>query len=308
MTGYEVCRMLKAKEETKEIPVIFLTAMTDIDSKTTGFEAGAVDYITKPFDIMEVKERVKTHLLLRFTQYELEAQKQTLEEKVRERTQELLLTQEATIEALACLAEYRDPETGGHIKRTKNYIKVMAERLKEMPEYKEELTDEVIGLLYMSAPLHDIGKIGIRDEILMKPGKLTEEEFEEMKTHCNIGYSALKSASKKLGENSFLKYAMEFSKFHQEKWDGSGYPDGIAGKEIPLSGRMMALADVYDALISKRVYKPPYSHEKAVRIIQEEKGLHFDPELVDIFMELQEKFREIAIEYADFTEEKLQLT
>lgn len=308
MSGYEVCEKLKRNEKTANIPIIFLTAMTDIESKTKGFEMGAVDYITKPFETLEVKARVHTHLALQMAKMELNMQNEILEDKVAERTRELSLTQETTIEAIACLAEYRDPETGGHIKRTKNYVRVLAEKLREQKKYKDILNDEVIALLFKSAPLHDIGKIGIRDDILLKQEKLTSDEFEEMKMHAIIGYSALKTASTKLGENSFLKYAMEFSRYHQEKWDGTGYPEGIAGTDIPLSGRIMALADVYDALISKRTYKPPYSHETAVGIIYEGRGKHFDPDLVDAFMEIHDEFRKIAIRYADYTEEKLLLS
>jgi len=299
MSGYEVCSILKANRATAGIPVIFLTAMTDVDSKTKGFEVGAVDYITKPFEIMEVKARVQTHLSLRMARLELSMQNEILEEKVFMRTRELSLTQETTIEALACLAEYRDPTTGGHIKRTRNYVKVIAESLRKLPKYADILTDEVINQLYQSAPLHDIGKIGIRDEILLKPGKLTPEEYEEMKNHTQIGYNALRMASHRLGDNSFLKYAMEFSKYHQEKWDGTGYPDHLSGEKIPLAGRIMALADVYDALISKRPYKLPYTHEVALEIISEERGRHFDPEIVDVFLEVNHKFRQIALKFAD---------
>ncbi len=308
MDGYEVCQILKKDRRTAEIPIIFLTAMDDIESKTRGFEAGAVDYITKPFEILEVKARVQTHLDLTLAKIELSMQKEILEEKVIERTQELSLTQETTIEAIACLAEYRDPETGGHIKRTKNYVKVLAEKLKGHPKYRKLLNDEIIDHFYKSAPLHDIGKVGIRDEVLLKPGKLTDDEFEEMKQHSIIGHNALYMSSQKLGENSFLKYAMEFSKHHHEKWDGTGYPNGLCGDEIPLAGRIMAIADVYDALISKRVYKPPYTHQKAVEIITENKGTHFDPDIVEAFLEIKEDFRQIALKYADFKEEVLTLT
>ena len=307
MSGYEVCGRLKKNKRTAEIPIVFLTSMTDIESKTKGFELGAVDYVTKPFDILEIKARVQTHLALRLARMELAMQNEILEDRVSERTKEVCLTQEATIEAMACLAEYRDPETGGHIKRTKNYIRALAERLRSNEKYCDLLDDSVIDLLYKSAPLHDIGKIGIRDEILLKPGKLTESEFNEMKKHTEIGYNAIFMASQKLGEHSFLKYAMEIARSHQEKWDGSGYPDGLSGEDIPLAGRMMALADTYDALISKRVYKPPFTHQKAVSIIWEEKGKHFDPAIVDVFMEIQEDFRQIALRYADFEEESLTL-
>ncbi len=303
MDGYEVCRILKQDKRTAQIPVIFLTAMDDIESKTRGFKAGAVDYITKPFEILEVKARVQTHMALTLARIELSMQKEILEKKVIERTQELSLTQETTIEAIACLAEYRDPETGGHIKRTKNYVKILAEKLKDHPKYRDLISEEIIDHFYQSAPLHDIGKIGIRDEVLLKPEKLTDDEFEEMKQHTIIGYNALCMSSQKLGENSFLKYAMEFSKYHQEKWDGTGYPDGLSGEYIPLVGRIMAIADVYDALISKRIYKPPYTHQKAVEIITESKGTHFDPDIVEAFLEIKEDFRQIALKYADYKEE-----
>ena len=175
----------------------------------------------------------------------------------------------------------------------------MAERLKCKQEYNGIIDDYVIDMYYKSAPLHDIGKIGIRDEILLKPGKLTDDEFEEMKAHTTIGYNALSVPSQKLGENSFLKCAMEFAKYHHEKWDGTGYPEGLREDEIPLSGRIMAIADVYDALISKRVYKPAYSHEEAVKIMKKERGRHFDPKLLDVFMEIHDEFLKISREYAD---------
>ncbi len=307
MDGYELCRRIKENKATAEIPIIFLTAMTDIVSKTKGFELGAVDYIIKPFEILEVKARVHTHLSLRLAQYELSKQNELLEIKVIERTKELNLTQEATIEAMACLAEYRDPETGGHIKRTKNYIKILAEELKKTSKFKDILLNETIELLYKSAPLHDIGKIGIRDDILLKNDKLTPEEFEEMKKHTLLGYYSLLKASSKLGNNSFLKCAMELTRSHQEKWDGTGYPDGLRGEDIPLPGRLMAVSDVYDALISKRVYKPAFSHKKAVQIILEGRGHHFDPEIVDAFMNIHEEFRKIAYKYADCEEERTAL-
>ncbi len=307
MSGYEVCDRIKSNPARAGIPIIFLSAMSDIESKTYGFQHGGVDYITKPFDILEVKARIKTHLSLQLAKMELSLQNQLLEEKVKERTQELYMTQEVTIEAMAYLGEYRDPETGWHIKKTKNYVKLLATKLMEKPKFHEQLNTEIINILYESAPLHDIGKIGIRDDVLLKPGKLTETEFEEMKAHTVIGYNAIKQAAEKLGDNSFLQYAMEFARYHQEKWDGSGYPFGLKGEEIPLSGRIMALADVYDALISKRTYKPPFTHQKAMSIIMESRGSHFDPDIVDAFLEINEEFRNIAIHFAAFEEELLVL-
>lgn len=308
MDGYEVCRRLKADPASREIPVIFITAMSELENKTRGFELGAMDYITKPFEALEVKARVRTHLALQNARRALARQNETLEIKVRERTRELALTQEATIECMAALAEHRDPETGGHIQRTKSYVQALAMHLQDHPKFKDALTPTIIESLYLSAPLHDIGKVGVPDHILLKPGKLTDEEFEEMKKHTTHGYNSLKIAADKLGERSFLRIAMEIALTHQEKWDGSGYPQGLKGDAIPLSGRLMALADVYDALISKRVYKQPLLHQRAVDIIRQGKGTHFDPDLVDAFLNIQEEFRQIALRFADFDEERTALS
>ncbi|MCP4177033.1 MAG: two-component system response regulator [bacterium] len=297
MSGYEVCEKLKADEQTKNIPIIFLTAMSEELDEEKGLELGAIDYITKPFSPKLVKSRVYNHL-------ELKIFRDRLEELVIERTEELKLTQDVVIESMANLAEYRDPETGGHILRTKNYVKLLAKNLKNNPKFSEFLTDKNIELLCQSAPLHDIGKIAISDSVLLKPGKLTDEEFELMKQHTVFGKDAILSSEKKLGENSFLVYAREMAESHQEKWDGSGYPNGLKGEEIPISGRLMAVADVYDALISKRVYKPSFPHKKAVEIIIDGKGTHFDPDLVDAFLEIENEFRKIAYEFADCEEEK----
>jgi putative two-component system response regulator len=227
-----------------------------------------------------------------------------LEELVKERTMQLELTQEVTIESMGTLAEYRDPETGGHIKRTRHYVKALAKHLQNHPKFKDFLTDAVVDLLYKSAPLHDIGKVGVKDSILLKPGKITDEEFNEMKKHAAYGRDVIAIQEEKLGEDSFLHHAGLIAGSHHEKWDGSGYPDGLAGDDIPIEGRLMAIADVYDALISRRVYKPPFPHEKAVAIIAEGKGRHFDPDMVDAFLALEDTFRQIGYEYADFDEER----
>jgi len=221
------------------------------------------------------------------------------ERKTRQRTRELALAQEAIIQSMASLTETRDPETGGHIKRTQNYVRLLARTLKESPKYKALLDDETIDLLYKSAPLHDIGKVGVPDGILLKPGKLSETEFEEMKRHAVIGRNAIRATERKLGNRSFLRFAHDIAYTHHEKWNGSGYPQGLRGEEIPLCGRLMALADAYDALISQRVYKPPLTHEEAVRIIIKDKGTHFDPDIVDAFLSVSEEFRKIAREHAD---------
>ncbi|NVK02931.1 MAG: CHASE2 domain-containing protein [Oceanospirillaceae bacterium] len=227
-----------------------------------------------------------------------------LEFAVLERTKKMMQLQDVAMEAMGALAESRDPETGNHIRRTQNYVKLLAEYLSLREEYAAELTPSAITHLYKTAPLHDIGKVGIPDDILMKPGKLTDEEFEIMKRHPEYGKRAIESAEQKMDEPSeFLRYAKEIIYAHHEKWDGSGYPEGLAGGDIPLSARLMALADVYDALICRRCYKPPFPHEKAVAIILEGRGTHFDPTLVDAFLEISEQFYEISLKYEDKEED-----
>lgn len=215
------------------------------------------------------------------------------------RTQELQLTQDVTIMSLASLAETRDNETGAHIRRTQRYVKALAQQLREHPHFSANLNDEVIDLLYKSAPLHDIGKVGIPDRILLKEGKLTAEEFTVMKTHAELGGDALKVAEEGLGSTSFLQYAREIACTHHEKWNGKGYPLGLKGDEIPISGRLMAVADVYDALISKRVYKEAFSHQKAMEIIKEGRGEHFDPDVIDALLQIETQFVEIAAAFAN---------
>jgi len=297
MDGYETCRQLKTEPKTMNIPVMFVTTKSNVEDERRGFEIGGVDYITKPVNPERLKARVRTHL-------ELKRHNDNLEEMVRERTRELELTQEVTIESMAAIAECRDPETGGHIKRTQNYVRSLAIQVKDHPNFNDFLKDGTINLLYKSAPLHDIGKVAIEDRILLKPGKLTDEEFDRMKNHTIHGRDAIHVAGNKLGSDSFLRHAEIIAYTHHEKWDGSGYPQGLRGADIPISGRLMAIADVYDALISRRVYKEPFSHTKAVTIILEGKSSHFDPDLVDAFMGIQEDFRQIAMQFADFEEEK----
>ena len=304
MDGYEVCRRLKADDRFRLIPIVFVTAMGEIEDEAHGLELGAIDYIIKPISPPIVRARVKNHLALKLAREELARQNDILEIKVQERTRELSLTQDVTIYAMASLAETRDPETGGHIRRTQNYVRALAEHIRKRPGFRDELDLETVNILHKSAPLHDTGKVGVPDSILLKPGKLTREEFEEMKMHTVYGRDTLASAEKMLGSNSFLRYAREIAYTHHEKWDGSGYPEQISGDRIPLSGRLMALADVYDALISRRVYKPPFGHQKAVSMIVNGRGAHFDPRLIDAFLEIQDEFRRIALEFADSEEER----
>jgi putative two-component system response regulator len=301
MDGFEVCRRLKSNAKSRDIPVIFLTSLSDHLDEAHGFTVGAVDYIHKPFSPAIVKVRVATHINLKEARDQLELQNQTLEEKVRRRTLEIARVQGVTIRAMAALAEARDNETGNHINRTQQYVERLAWRLRIDAGLEAALKSEVIELLYKSAPLHDIGKVGVPDHILLKPGRLDADEFEIMKTHTVIGAIAIDRAEKQLGstERTFLSYAREIALHHHEKWDGSGYPHGLKAEEIPLPARLMALADVYDALISKRVYKPAYPHDRAVSIILEGRGTHFDPAIVDAFVKIRNEFHEIAKRFRD---------
>lgn len=300
MDGYEVCQILKGNPDTATIPIIFLTAKVEVEDEKKGLELGAVDYITKPVSPPIVLARVKNHLALKAHADFLRDKSEFLESEVAKRTREVVAIQDVTILAMASLAETRDSDTGNHIRRTQFYVKALALKLRNNPRFSVVLTDEYIERLFKSAPLHDIGKVGIPDRILLKPGRFTPEEFELMKTHTTLGREAIEHAEEQLGMNvEFLEMAKDIALSHQEKWDGSGYPQGLAGDAIPLSARLMAVADVYDALISRRVYKEGMPHEKAVQIMLEGKGSHFDADMIDAFVEIQNEFREIAKRYAD---------
>ncbi|MBF0095475.1 MAG: two-component system response regulator [Alphaproteobacteria bacterium] len=300
MDGYEVCERLKRDPATRDIPVIFLTAKAETQDEEKGLKMGAVDYITKPISPPVVLARVETHLKLKAAADFLRDKSAFLEQEVSKRTRELAAIQDVTILAMASLAETRDSDTGNHIRRTQFYVRALAERLKTHPRFAATLDDATIDMLFKSAPLHDIGKVGIPDRILLKPGRFEPHEFEIMKTHAILGRQAIEHAEQSLGTPvAFLTCAKEIAQWHHEKWDGSGYPDGIGGDGIPIFARLMAVADVYDALISRRVYKEGMPYEKAVQIILEGRGSHFDPDIVDAFIDIQEDFRAIAARYAD---------
>ncbi len=300
MDGYEVCRQLKANPATANIPVIFLTAKSQEDDEAKGFELGAVDYITKPINPVILMARVQTHLALKHARTYLEKQNDILEGQVRHRTRQLETLQDAIIIAMASLAETRDNETGHHIRRTQYYVRELALHLAASPLYADKLDPKTIELIYKTAPLHDIGKVGVPDRILLKPGRLTPEEFEEMKRHTTYGRNTIVAAEKTMGTpETFLVTARDIAYYHHEKWDGSGYPEGISGEAIPVSARLMAIADVYDALISRRPYKEPMSHEEAIDIIVKGKGTHFDPGVIEALMEVKDEFAQIAEKYAD---------
>ena len=295
LDGYQVCEALKSEPRTREIPVIFITGKVGLEDEVRGFQVGCVDYITKPISPPILRARVKTHLMLAAARELLSERNIDLEQKIQERTEEVTRVQAATFIAFGSLAETRDNETGNHLRRTQAYVRALAHRLKEHPRFREHLSEANIETLCRSAPLHDIGKVGIPDSILLKPDKLTPEEFEVMKTHTRIGRDSIAAAQETLGDHSeFLALAREIAYAHHEKWDGSGYPEGLKGEEIPVAARLMAVADVYDALISERVYKKGESHERAVEIILEGRGTHFDPAVVDAFLDLAEEFRSLA--------------
>ena len=300
MSGWDVCRVIQSTKRLAHIAVIFLTAKTSPDDEKLGFDLGAVDYISKPINPATLLARVKTHLSLKRMSDVLRNRNLVLKDEIDKGVQEIRAIQETTIHAMASLAETRDNETGNHIRRTQNYVKTLAQTLSKHPRFAHYLTDEQIEMLYLSAPLHDIGKVGIPDHILLKPGRLDAAEFEIMKTHTTLGYQSILSASERLSAgSSFLTCAMEIALSHQEKWDGSGYPQGLSGDAIPISARLMAVADVYDALISERYYKKAFSHESAVGIILEGRGSHFDPDVVDAFQRIERKFVEIATKFSD---------
>ncbi len=299
MDGYEVCRELKSNPVTRDIPVIFLTVKSEVGDEVRGFELGAVDYILKPISPPIVRARVATHLALNRARRLLTDQNQMLETMVQERTEELNRTKDVAIYCMASLAETRDAETGKHILRTQNYVRILAQGLKKHPRFSDYLSDQMIEMLFKTSPLHDIGKVGVPDHILLKPGKLDPDEWEEMKKHAIYGYEALMRAEQELGTTDFLQMAREIAYTHHERWDGTGYPRGLKGDDIPISGRLMAVADVYDALISYRVYKRPVSHEEAVETIRNAAGSHFDPDVVDQFIALQAEFHRIATELTD---------
>jgi putative two-component system response regulator len=259
-----------------------------------------VDFITKPVNPPIVLARIETQLKLKLAADFLRDKNSFLEEEVARRSRELAAIQDVTILAMASMAETRDNETGNHIRRTQNYVKLLAEKLRSHPRFADVLTDSYISTLFKSAPLHDIGKVGIPDRILLKPGKFEPNEFEIMKTHCKLGRDAIQQAEDRLGlKVEFLTVAKEIAYGHQEKWDGSGYPEGLSGDDIPTSARLMAVADVYDALISRRVYKEGMPHEKAEQIMKDGRGSHFDPDILDAFVASAQEFREIAAKYAD---------
>ena len=290
MNGYEVCEALKENRSLSVVPVIFLSALQDTQSKVMAFERGGVDYTTKPFIIEELLARVATHLELHQLRKDLEFKNRSLFLTVSDQEHEIYAAQISTIVALAKLAESRDDDTGMHIDRVGFYSKLLAIAAKDYKKTKTEIDEAFIETIYHASALHDIGKVGITDSILQKPGKLSPEEFEIMKAHPVIGFNTLNAVLNSYPNNKMIRMGADIAKCHHEKWNGDGYPEGLRGEQIPLSARIIAIADVYDALRSKRPYKKPFTHEEAVKIIQEGCGQHFDPDLINIFETIHQSF------------------
>jgi putative two-component system response regulator len=291
INGYEAIKILKSRPESKDIPVIFLTARTDSDDELEGLSLGAIDYITKPFQPPLLLKRIEVHLLVEEQRKELQYFNENLQKMVEEKTQNVIELQNALLKTIAELVECRDDITGGHIERTQRGISIMLEEIERRGIYKEETKGWDKKLLLQSCQLHDVGKISISDNILKKPGKLNDEEYNEMKKHASFGEQIIEKIEALAKESDFLDYAKIFAASHHEKWDGSGYPRGLKENEIPLLGRIMAIADVYDALTSVRPYKEAFSHDEAVRIITESSGTQFDPTLVEVFTSTADRFK-----------------
>jgi putative two-component system response regulator len=291
MNGYEAIKTLKSKQETKDIPVIFLTARAESDDELEGLTLGAIDYITKPFQPRLLLKRIEVHLLVEAQRKELQYFNENLQKMVEEKTQSVIELQNALLKTMAELVECRDDITGGHIERTQRGIKFLLEGIEKSGVYRDETKGWDVNLLLQSCQLHDVGKISISDSILKKPGKLTDEEFAEMKKHAAFGEQIIEKIEALTKGSDFLDYAKIFAASHHERWDGSGYPRGLKGDKIPLLGRIMAVADVYDALTSERPYKKAFTHEEAARIITEGKGTQFDPSLVEVFIRVADQFK-----------------
>ena len=300
MDGYEVLTKLRESPATRDIPVVFLTALAEAGDEERGLVAGAADYITKPIKPVVVMARVRTQLLAKQARDWMMDQNAVLEVEISRRMAENDLTQQVSIRALAHLAEMRDPETGHHLMRTQGYVRELARALCQHPRFSAILSEHYIDLLSRSAPLHDIGKVGIPDSILLKPGKLDATEWAIMQTHSRLGSEAIEQAERDIDMPlPFLSTAKEIAHWHHEKWDGSGYPDGLAGDAIPVSARLMALSDVFDALITSRIYKPAMSYSEAREVIATGRGRHFDPDMVDAFLANFDRFVAIADDSID---------
>ena len=292
MSGYDALKKLKANPRTAEIPVIFVTGKSEAADEFLGLSLGAVDYIAKPFSPPLLLKRIELHLLLQSQNNELRRFNEKLVTMVEERTNDITMLENAIIVWAAEMVEFRDKETGRHIERVQKYLEILFHAMEKTERYAAELAAWDIDAFLKSASLHDVGKIKIRDDILLKKERLTDEEFETMKLHTSYGKTLLESLQDKVPNQTFLDYAKTLAHLHHERWDGTGYPEHLSGLNIPLQARMMALVDVYESLVSKRAYKKAFTHKEAMGIISEGRGTHFDPDLTDLFMSLYEEFEE----------------
>ena len=298
MNGFELSRKLQENPLFKDIPVIFLSALHDTEDKVTAFSVGGVDYITKPFSFEEVLARVKIHLRLRQMQKTLDNYNKELEKQVKKKVQEILDTQASAVIALVKLAEERDGDTGKHLERVRLYCHNLAEALRRVPHYAEKIDDFFIENISLASTLHDIGKLGIKDQILTKPDRLSPEEYEDVKKHTLIGSRTLQSIREVYPNKAFINMGIEIARSHHEWWNGKGYPDGLIGEAIPLSARIMAIVDVYDALRMERCYKPAFSQDKAMTIIRKGRGTQFDPIITDVFMGMEDVLQQIVEKFS----------
>ena len=298
LNGFDVIKVLKSNPKWEQIPVIFLTVRSDEQSELEGLRLGAIDYVLKPFSAPLLRKRIENQLASESQKKQLQAFNDDLAEMVRKKTADMLNLQNALLNTVANMVEFRDEITGGHVLRTQRYIELMLEAMMNEGVYFEEISSWDRPSCASSAKLHDVGKIAVSDTILNKKGKLTIEEFEIMKNHVNVGVQVIKNLEIVTNGHPFLKYARLIVAAHHERWDGLGYPVGLKGSDIPLEGRLMAIVDVYDALISKRPYKLPYSTLEAKCIIEKESGAHFDPALTKIFSKISDKFAEVVLQYA----------
>jgi putative two-component system response regulator len=306
MNGFEVCDRLKRDLNTRHIPIIIITGVAEHEANIRALEAGVDDFLIRPIDPVLLDARIRSSVKAKALQDQvikyqrrLEIDNVALEERVRERTAQLERTQQVTMFSMARLAESRDPETGEHLERMRRYVREIAIEMGSWTKYEAIIDSGFVEILYYSSPLHDIGKVGIPDQILLKPGKLSIEEFDIMKTHTLVGGDTLKAADEEAGGNSFLMMGRDIAYYHHEKWDGNGYPYSLSGEEIPLPARIVALGDAYDALTSKRPYKEPFSHEKSRDIILEACGSHFDPDVIEAFKARESRFVRIRDQYQD---------
>lgn len=306
MDGFEVLQQMKLQPRLKSVPVIMITALDDTSSAARCIDMGAEDYLTKPFDptllkarISSCLERKRLHDQESLYRVKIEEYNNQLQERVRQQVQEISQAQLGAIFAMSKLAESRDPETGEHLERMREYCKVLSQQLSKLPKYEIIIDNTFISDIYAASPLHDIGKVGIDDSVLLKAGKLTDQEWKVMKLHPVIGAETLREVDKQHPGNSLIRMGIDIAASHHEKWDGSGYPYGLQGTEIPLVARILALGDVYDALTSKRCYKEAFSHDKSRQIVIESSGNHFDPEVVDAFIQTEEEFKRIREYYQD---------